>query len=494
MKLLISKSPLFWAAVLSGSLAIYLLPIVGQLNTDGIFYLRVAQQFLDTPMELHSVSQQSLYGWSFFSILIALISYIGQISLVNSAQILCVIFQITMAIGFVLVIKQLGGSNRAQWLGLVCLLALPHLNDYRSYIIRDFGYWAGYIFALWALLSFFRQRSWGLALLWGMASLLGTLFRVEGILFWLLLPWIYWFKEETSLRQKAFGFLQLNTVLISLGIIVSILLAADKKVDLSIFSRLDEFNIFFHNGLSIAKQHYHSILGQMQSLQTNELAVRALPNVFAFGLIAYFFYKIFSVTSLFFSGIMFYGMLKTRPNFSRSDWFILSGSIIINMLVLSFFLGLFLFLSGRYVMALSLTLLVFLPFILDKLLTVFDQYWVKVLFASFILFSMGDALIATGPSKGYLKKAGHWLAEELPDTTPLYTNSEHLLFYAKGAVPDWENWLIHSEPKPVTGYVALRSSHKRQLPEIQLNLVNNQAPIKVFSNNYDDNVSVWYVE
>lgn len=504
MKLLFNKNPVFWAAVLSGCLAIYMLPVIGQLNTDGIFYLRVAQQFIDDPANLFSANEPSLYGWSFFSMLIALISHLAHISLVGSAQVLCVIFQVIIAAGFVMLIKRLDGSLRAQWIGLACLLTLPHLNDYRSYIIRDFGYWAGYIFSLWALLSFFRRRSWPLAFIWGLASLLGTLFRVEGILFWLILPWVYCFKENLSLRDRVFGFLQLNVVLIILLIIFLVFMLADKKIDLSIFSRLDEFNIFFHNGVALAKQHYHSILGQMQSLQTNELAVRALPKIFSFGLVVYLFYKIFSVTGFFFSAIILYGLIARRPKFPPSDWLLIVVSVFINMLVLSFFLGLFLFLSGRYVMALSLTLLIFLPFVLDELLSFCTHnknffrtgMWIKIVFSVFIVGSMADALISTGPSKRYLREAGSWLAQTMPAQDLLYTNSEHILFYARGAVPDWQDWLVdegNMDDKKLTGYLALRSSHKGNVSENHSKITHGKQPIKEFSNRYGDKVSIWHL-
>lgn len=505
MRKLYTNNPVLWSALLSGMLALYLLPLMGHLNTDGIFYLRVAQQFLDQP-SLMSVSTDPLYGWSFFSIFIAFTKRLTGLSLLVSAQLICVFFQIMIAVGYVLILKTLGGSKRVQWIGLVCILALPHLNDYRAYVVRDFGYWAGYLFALLALLKFMRKPSWLLALLWGGASLGAALFRVEGVLFLFIMPIFFCFNGNYSWRKRLLGLLQLYSLLLGLLVIVLGFVFTSLKVDLSIFSRLDEFNIFFTHGLSLAKQHYVSTLTQMQAVQSNILAARALPKVMVFGLSIYLVYKIFSVTDFVFTTLICYGLVFNRPNFNRSDWLVLIPYMIINLLIAMVFVILFFFLSGRYIMALSLTLLVILPFTLDDIFTRIENSavfakkwrWLKPGFVILVIIFLADAIISTGPSKHYLKQSGYWLAHNTPKNSVLYTNSEHILFYARGAIPQWSEWLISDEKHPEVqlknaDYLVLRVSHKRGIPDSFSTQLQGNEPIKVFNNNHDDQVLIYKV-
>ena len=74
------------------------------------------------------------------------------------------------------------------WLAAGVILLSHELNSVREYIIRDHGFWTFYLSSLFFLLRFFKKPIKSYALGFSLSLAIATLFRVEGSLFLLFLP------------------------------------------------------------------------------------------------------------------------------------------------------------------------------------------------------------------------------------------------------------------------------------------------------------------
>ena len=171
-----------WVAVISCALSLLALSRQEPLNYDGILYLTQAAVYTKAGMS----AALQLYNWPFYAMCIAGLSKITGLTLLHAAYLLNNIFLIIILTTFISILRELGSSSRLQMVGALVILLYPSLNNYRNYIIRDFGYWAFLLVAFLQLLRFSKTGRFVHALGWSLSICLATLFRVEGCILLLL--------------------------------------------------------------------------------------------------------------------------------------------------------------------------------------------------------------------------------------------------------------------------------------------------------------------
>ena len=355
---------------------VYLLAIVGSIilscwaaartsviNPDGICYLQsAAGMSFGLQFAMHLCDQAS---WPFYSILIYKVVTITHLSYTTCAFLLNGLLTALSVVMFLAIIRTLTPSIRILWLALAVIL-LPHeFNAVRTEIIRDHGFWAFYLVSLFFLLHFFRRQNLSRAILWNVSLLVATLFRIEGAIFLLLLPFTVWFDGRKNGRQRLRAFFQLNVVTISLGIILVAWVLVHPNLPLG---RLNEVGVQFSQGLSIVLANYQRASDMLGRYVLSVYSARDAGYMLFIMLTGWYVTSIAVNVSLVYAALIVYAWSKRLLPSMSSERVVLWGYVCVNILITSIFLFQNLFLSKRYLIALSLVLMVWVPFALESLI------------------------------------------------------------------------------------------------------------------------------
>src|SRR5690606_15404520 len=180
------------------------------INGDGILYLKSAEAFADGDWR----QGVTIYRWPLYAALIGALHYVSGLDtdivayVVNGALYAVVVWT------FLSIVKLFGADRRTLWIAAILILALPSLNSYRAFVIRDVGYWAFYLVGLLAFFKFQLTPRLRLALGFGLAMTVATLFRIEGIAFLLFMPLVVLWDAGISHRERLARLAKLNIVLL----------------------------------------------------------------------------------------------------------------------------------------------------------------------------------------------------------------------------------------------------------------------------------------
>lgn len=155
------------------------------MNPDGVLYLLIAQRWLDEGFGAVSAATLPM---PFYSMSIAVVHLSTGLSLLTSARCLNAALIAILVVGLQRLTWVLGGGTRAQVSVVVLALMLPELNGFRSFVIRDFGYWAFSVLALTALVRYAQAPDVKGSVLFFLLCLTAAAFRLEAVLFMLLIP------------------------------------------------------------------------------------------------------------------------------------------------------------------------------------------------------------------------------------------------------------------------------------------------------------------
>ncbi len=495
---LASRTTLYVTAVISTIFMTYwLTSSIRLINTDALLYLRVAQAYLDHGFN----AAYDLYRWPFYSCFIAIISQIFSISLTMAAYVVNILLQIIMAWAFLHLIRSLGGNIRCQWFALIILLAHPALNDYRSFIIRDFGFWAFYLVGLIALLRLQKRRDGVSALFWCSSFIVATLFRIEGLVFFIALPFALLFnRNETMIqRLRTLIYAQLPLLIVTIIVLISLYFFHSNFHE---FGRLHEV----YYAITLMPGVLDNVSDTISQVKTSVLTYQSQRSgsiIVIAGLVGLLLVEIVKVTNILFCALSHYAARKRLIADSGSRK-VLQGAIFINLALLLYFVGSFLFLSGRYIIPLSLIFLLWTPFAIEYFYQLYcvsqwrvlkHWYYFALLFvlSGYIIYNM----LNTNVSKAYVKEAGIWMQKHLPGDAVIASNSAEILYYSKPMVSGWRHDYSMDVNELLTklkkyDYIALRQRRRQHIAEIaeQYNL----KPYKIFVNKRGDKVYLYKID
>lgn len=196
------KSEDFRSPALVAFVASLLLSAVAVLGTvtvprDATLYFDTAQAFIDGGM----AEALSLFDWPWFSILLAMTHRVIGLSFEDAGYLWCALF---MAGTCALLVDQCcrwtPGSGR---LACLVVLSIPGFNQYRSDILREFGFWFFCVMTLWLVGRWRERPHWLYALMAHLTILLAAAFRLEAVfLFPVLVVWSL--AGQSCLRVKHF--------------------------------------------------------------------------------------------------------------------------------------------------------------------------------------------------------------------------------------------------------------------------------------------------
>ncbi len=406
------------------------------INRDGILYIKAAQAFLNSGIK----GVLEVYKWPFYPILIAIISRIFFISLEHSAYLLNIIFSCIIVWSFVSIIKEMKPSSKLiPIISMIVIIGHPRFHHFQKYITRDLGYWAFLMLSLYFIVRFSLTNGWIHVILGWICLDLATLFRLEGIVYLTLYPFIILVREEPLLKKvkKILFLYAIRVVILSLlGLIFHI-----KGINLYSSTRLKELALhidylhrFFLNRISEKGELAGRIILPKPSRKWGQTLV-------TFGLMGIFISKLIRTVWPLHFLIAAYSFVKKLIPKNRAKAIIYTF-LVINLIIPAFFLYENLFLSYRFLMPASFLILILVPFSIEQLWNNLQRsrhvlpkiFNFTVILAFFVLFVC--AFKPSKHSKLYIKKTALWLKTHANKGTPVYSNAyiPELSFYSKRPV------------------------------------------------------------
>jgi len=493
-------NPVYWLAVF-GSLLLsaWINYHETVINPDAICYLLSADEMgrmgLTSAMQICPQAK-----WPFYSVLVFLFGSITHFSLTLSAYAVDALFSVISVCAFITIVKQMGGSRRVLWFAAFVILFAHEFNSVRQYIIRDHGFWACYLLAVSFLIRFFEHPRWKNALAFSISMALATLFRIEGAIFFVLMPFTAFFIKTFRARRYAnFIKLYLPILLAAAAIILWVVInpgQAQHKLN-----RFAEIQSQLTHGLHNISWRYHSSLSAMITHVLPQESAREAGMLWMITIFAGYLWNIVSNLSPVCALLAAYAFYARLAPLRRPVRTILFAAIVLNLMITGIFYAQHIFLSKRYLIALSLLLLLWVPFALAHLqlhAVTWRSRAVYYLAVLLIAASSMGVLLNMGPSKSHIRQAGDWLAVNLPPGVSLYTNDYQLMYYSQqfGAAifrksQDYKKINLKAGEWKQFDYLALRTGRRdqQQLTDIMQQL----SPVKIFENNRGGRVFVFKV-
>lgn len=433
------KNPFFYTMgmAIAGSLLLSLAMFFyasNAINLDGICYLTAAEAIRHTGLG-YAMSLCGQAKWPFYSWLIAHFSHVSHLSYLHAAYVLNGFFSLGSVIFFVLIVKELEGNLRTQLLAVLVILASHHFNELRDYIIRDHGFWAAYLGSIFFLLRYLRNDQWLDAFLFGTSLVVSTLFRLEGSIFLILLPFLMWVYPGIPnfwLRAKHYIYLNIPFFIILCGLIIVAILHP-KEINIY-YSRLFEVFAQFQHGIQVVLTRYSAVESILSHQILHFSSTKEAGLVLSLLLVNWFIVQVFNNLTWIYSILILYGIKKKALTFSRAGKWVVMSYLLINAGITFIFLAENYFLSKRYLLALSLTLMLCVPFALELLLKKLTQFYYQcalVIVVFLILVTSFSSITRTAHSKAYLYQAGNWLKSNVSQNANLYTNDYGLMYYSQ---------------------------------------------------------------
>jgi hypothetical protein len=480
----------FFAVFVSVLLSLWISLRETVINPDAICYLQSAADI--GVLGLKAAAQLCDQAkWPFYSALIYSVVKLTHLSFTAAAFLLDGVFSVISVITFIYIIQLLGGSRRLLWLAAAVILLAHEFDSVREYIVRDHGFWAFYLLSIVFLLQYLRTLRVSYALLWSLSLVVATLFRIEGTLFLLLMPLSVWFYSGKNFSQRLQMFSQLNmlTLLILLG-----LLMMPQHL-----GRLVEVRSQLSAGLQVVSQNFHVNAQALAQHVLKPDAVKDAGLVLFLLLLVWYGFNVVANLSLVYVFLIIYAWVKKALILDKSSQLVLWGYALVNVAVTAIFMTENMFISKRYLIALSLVLMLWVPFALEKLVQLRKQRaWLVTGVAVLMLANFLGAVINFGYSKTYIHAAGDWLAQNVPAQATLYSNDEQVMYYSRHFGDEiFAKAHIFADMSALTqgqwkqyDYLALRLN-KLEAANVPAEI--NVSPAKVFANRRGDEVVIYKI-
>lgn len=495
------NAPYLFAIVVSLLLSAWMSWQAGVINPDAICYLLSAQTMgtsgLTDAMKLCGQAQ-----WPFYSMIIYAIAHVTHLSLAVSAYVINAICSAISVIFFMLIVEELGATQLTLWLAAFVILSAHHFIGVREYIIRDHGFWAAYLVSVYCLLRFFTTTQAKYAFYFSISMLLATLFRIEGIIFLALTPFITWFLNSYSLSQRAKMFLLLNLLPFCLACVGILLILFHPQHGITSISRLPTFYHQLMQSHSVIAYRYNNGKEMLIRYALPLEAASSAGAIWILTLISWYFLSIINNLTAIFTLLVIYAWIYRLPlqatSKNRIQSIALFGFIFINILITASFFVEYFFLSKRYLMALSLVLMIWVPFALNHLLMDWQDKRSRLMYffaSTIILVYALSAMVNVHNSKTYINEAGMWLAQHVPADQKIYANDLQVMYYSN----HFDNKVFHYSKTDFLennkwqsyDYIALRVNRDEQATAKQiLEKMNNQL-VQVFGNPRGDKVFIY---
>lgn len=482
-------------ATLGAILSIYAAAATDVINKDGTLYIYTAEAFLNGGFS----EMLPVFSWPFYPITIAWFHALSGASLETSAYTVNALLLIIFSIACLRVYEEICTQNLSLWIPALLILALPIVNDYRVYVIRGHGFLAFMLLALLFFIKYYKQPSIRNALLWQCFATIGTLFRIEGVVFLALAPFYFLF-QDNNLKVFIRHFIRLNSVLIPMAIAAIISLLSIAITTDGYSNALQQYLSYMlpTSTASALSNIASEIQGIMPRLSSSESTL-----VVTAGLTTLLCYKLIKNLNIAYLIIWFIGRKKKWVQLSQESNIVLFFAFI-SILPLIVLAGNQFFMSSRYtvlpVTLFSLVAYQYVGHLLHKLVKNRRYIAVSALAILITIFFL-DAIIHTGANKQNIIAASRWVQQNIDHNSKIACNEGRLFFYsnktcthevklARKGIAAYEKLLNHDE----YDYLLLWIDHKHKKIRDYLQTNKRLTLVKAFSNKKHDEVIVYRIQ
>ena len=397
-------------------------------NPDGVVYLLAAQAWLDAGY----ADAAEIYPLPLYSILIASVHAISGLPLLTSAHCLDGALIAGLIVGLQRLTAALGGGVRVQAIAVVLALLLPELNGYRSFLLRDFGYWMFAIFAL-ALLARHAvaptpMRAAGFVV----TCILAAAFRAEAVPLLLVMP-VALLLGSSSARAVA---------MLSVAVSIAIAFGAVAFLVLSGSPATTLLSETLHQGFRLAGEIPARIEAQVAGFGTHVLDARfhdyAAIGV-AGGLAAMIIVHVVNAASLPLAAVAVAGLATgTWSRLDRRIRPVVITAFAVSVLALAVIVTARGIIQTRYAMSAAFLIVVFAAFVVDDWYGRASIPRARLRWASALLvvYFVGEAGFGLHNSKHQYIDAADWLARNTAREARVFSNDLRVLYLADRPV-DW---------------------------------------------------------
>lgn len=473
------------------ALAILRDPIV---NDDGVFYLVLAREAADQGI----AAALALFDRPLYPILIAGLHQLSGLPLLASAHLLDTALLALLVLSFTRFAAALCGERElAPWIALLVLL-FPLLNEYRAFVLRDFGFWALMTSALLPLLRYQATLRWRHGLWWALLGAAAAAFRPEALVYMALLP-LSCLQGET-LATRIMNAARLYACMGLLALVPLLVLARFDMLQapLDAFAAtLESLAATIGNGFAGATARYaDTVLDR----RVGALA----PVSLAAGLMTVLALKFAAALGLVYCALLGWGIAAGRaglPSVARGTWRVLAGTAL--LIVVSFVLARQ-FVADRYLVMLCLLALIPAALALRSLAESARrerrQGAFYLVLGIAIVLLVADGLVSFGTRKDNRHHAIAWMQGKLPADARVFSNDHTLAFYSGGRF-DWDevsqgDALIAAQRAPLAGveyWILRRDERNPALDAALAAYASRLASLARFDNGRDARIEVFRV-
>ncbi len=387
------------------------------INNDGILYISTAEAYLES-----GLAKIIVYNpWPFFSIMIAYIHKATFLSFETVAYAVNGLLFILLLDTLLLISKKILPDYKKVAIAAIVLACFHSFNEYREFIIRDFGYWAFFSLALYRFMTFIEKPTLRNATYWQLAVVTAFLFRIEGIVIVLGLP-LYLFILHTP-KTAFIRYIQLNYLLI-IGVIPAMLVSTEIP---DIFFKAKHILLMMSN-ISVEFNDRVSIIAT-QVLDPN--AAKYSTLILSASLVSMLVFKIIKAMSFSYIGLFIISCWQGQPIYTSPYQGLIRYLVALSTIPLIVFVFSHYFISTRYTMTILISLLLLM---LPRLTQMIEQAWIsnnKLLLGivgTVFLANLIDGTTSSRP-KPYLKEVAIWASDNLPKNSAVLTNNNIIEYY-----------------------------------------------------------------
>lgn len=432
---LLQQSLEFWH-VLTVVLAILIAAQVqyiqhGWINNDSVLYLEAANFFSRGEWQ----AGFAVFPWPFYALCIFGVHAITTLDTLTSAQVLNVLFFALASHGFMQLIRLSGGKQAALMAGMLLWLSAQYMiGGVLEMLMRDEGFWAFFVLAVAAMIRFLQTQQLKHALLWQTYIIIATLFRVEGLFFLALLPWICFCQPQRQLRYRLRQWFSANSLTLIAVVMIAGVMITHPHVTSKALGRLDEFlNVdllakFVAMFSTKSKRMASEVLGSY----LDEFAIPGLLLTFLYVIMI----KTISTTGWITSLLAWYGLRVHKRFMEPTAALVLKAAAGIALVNAALIIVKVFVLSGRYLMPLAMILMVFASLSLARLITATSsptrQRWPTAILIGIVMICLLGSIKNLLPKQAgynYLQDAVAWVQQTAPQSNVFYDDSK-VKYYA----------------------------------------------------------------
>lgn len=454
----------FWWCILSAALLAGWMQYIqhGWINPDSVLYLEQARLIAQGEWR----KAYDIFNWPFYGACIAAVHMLTNVSVHLSAQILNLIFFALSIAAFLRIICLSGGSIKTMLACVLLVFGSQYIvGDVLEMLMRDEGFWASYLFAVFFFMRFYLQQKILDAFYWQICITLATLFRIEAILYALFLPAIWLVRNDLSYSLRLKLIFRSYSLGVFAGVAIIGFLFINPEIHIQDLGRLREvftphlFQEFTQKLFTQAHIMSNQVLGEY----LEEFAISGLLLTFIGVIIA----KILTSTGIIATVLAILGIKHRAYLFPKHILTVLLALSTIALLSMGLIIVKVFVLSSRYIVALVWILLIFAGFYWTHLLKKKSKLWLHAILTVILISGLVKNILPKRDGYNYQQNAVAWIKTYNNRNLPVYYDQSRMRYYAKAPfIGSFHENFAHTELAVINNkingyhYLLIESSNK----------------------------------